>query len=99
MRSLSSSMTCLRSAMGLHVSEPRGASAEGQRPEQAGIERCAQKVALQHENERGGRHRMQSNIAPVLHRTDTPLPSRLRCAVALHVVSLSVVNPPAGAEN
>src|SRR5664279_5727227 len=37
---------------------------------------------------------MQGNVAPVLHRTDTPCLCRL-----LHVVSFSVVGPPTGAEN
>ena len=87
------------STIGLRVSEARGASAEGQRPQQAGFERCAQRVALQQKNERGRRDGVHADIAPVLHRADPSLPDHGQCAVTRHVVSFSVVGPPTGAEN
>src|SRR5258705_9379735 len=101
MRSLSSSMirSFLRSTIGLRVSEACGASAEGQRPQQAGFERRAQPVALQQENENGRRDGVHADIAPTLHRADPSLPVHGQCAVTLHVVSFSVVSPPTGAEN
>src|SRR6267154_684589 len=60
-----------------------------------------QHVALQQEDEGGGSDGMQADVAPVLHRTDTPRPGprRSQCALARHVVSFSVVGPPTGAEN
>src|SRR5258707_12806880 len=101
MRSLSSSMTenFLGSTIGLGVSETRGATAEGYRPQQAGFQRRAQRVTLQQKNERRRRHGVQADIAPVLHRAALLLPVRGQCAVARHVDSFSVVGPPTGAEN
>src|SRR5882762_5789351 len=101
MRSLSSSMptTFPTSTIGLGISEARGASAEGQRPQQAGFKRRTQRVALQQEGERRRAHGMHGNIAPVLHRTDPPRSVRLRYAITCHVTSFSVVGPPTGAEN
>src|SRR5260221_2865724 len=100
MGSLSSSMTenFLESKIGLGVSETRGATAEGQRPQQAGFECRAQRVTLQQKNERRRRHGVQADIAPVLHRAASP-PVCGQCALARHVVSFSVVGPPTGAEN
>src|SRR5664279_1433985 len=99
MRSLSSSMNFLGSAIGLHVGETGGAYAEGQRPQQACIKRRIQRVALQQENECTGRHGVQSDIAPMLHRSTVPRPGRSPRVIKLHVVSFSVVGPPMGAEN
>src|SRR6478735_8224727 len=99
MRSLSSSMTKTSqgSTIGLSVGEPRGASAEGQRPQQAGFKRRAQGVTLQQKNEYGCRHRVHGDIAPVLHRAALLRLFQEPCAVTRHVVSFSVVGPPTGA--
>src|SRR5437868_14530199 len=101
MRSLSSSMTenFLGSTIGLGVSETRGATAEDYRPQQAGFHRRAQRVTLQQKDERGRRHRVQADIAPVLHRAALPGTVRGQRAVAHHVDSFNVVGPPTGAEN
>src|SRR5947209_9093397 len=73
MRSLSSSMSLMLSAIGLHIGEARGTASKRQRPEQAGLERGAQAVALQQKNKGRCRRRMQQDIAPVLrHRSSAP---------------------------
>src|SRR5258708_30034603 len=99
MRSLSSSMliTFRTSTIGLGISEARGASTEGQRPQQAGFQRRAQRVALQQEDEPGGHHGVQGHIAPVLHRPDPPRFAHY--AATPHVTSFTLVWPPTGAEN
>src|SRR3954470_8528080 len=73
MRSLSSSMSLMLSAIGLHIGKARGTASKGHRPEQAGLERGAQAVALQQKNEGRRRRRMQQDIAPVLrHCSSAP---------------------------
>src|SRR5215470_18359568 len=101
MRSLSSSMprAFRTSTVDLRVSETGGASAEGQRPQQARFQRVTEGVALQQEDECRGHDGMQADVAPVLHRTDLPRPAHRDCARLPHVTSFSVVGPPAGAES
>src|SRR6476469_4948927 len=101
MRSLSSSMlkTFRTSAIGLRVSEPRGAAAEGQRPQQSGFKRGVQPVALQQKYEGGRGQRMKGHQLPGLHRAALLLPVYGQCTLTRHVDSFSVVGPPTGAEN
>ena len=54
------------STIGLGVGKPRGASAEGQRPQQSGIKRGIQPVALQQKDERGRSRGMKGHQLPSL---------------------------------
>src|SRR5436190_8052458 len=100
MRSLSSSMPkTFQSTIELGVSEARGASAEGQRPQQARFQRRTQRVALQQEDERRGCHGVQDDVAKILHCARPLRFVRRNCARPLHVTSFSVVGPPTGAES
>src|SRR5215470_2015829 len=57
------------STIDLGVSEARGASAEGQRPQQARFQRIIEGITLQQEDESRRDDGVQADVAPVLHRT------------------------------
>src|SRR4051794_36608618 len=101
MRSLSSSMPSAfrTSTVDLGVSEPCGASTEGQCPQQTRFQRGAEAIALQQEDECRGRDCMHGDVAPVLHPPRLPCPRNRDCPRPLHVTSFSVVGPPTGAES
>src|ERR1700754_1230558 len=101
MRSLSASMprAFRTSTVDLRVSETCGASAKGERPQQARFQRITERVTLQQEDEARGDHGVQADVAPVLHHTRLPCVSHRDGARPPHVTSFSVVGPPTGAES
>src|SRR5215813_802277 len=87
------------STVDLGVSEACGASAEGQRPQQARFQRIIEGVTLQQEDESRRDDGVQADVAPVLHRTRLLCSRHTDRARPPHVTSFSVVGPPTGAEN
>src|SRR4051812_4185043 len=95
MRSLSSSMSfrLSGSAIGLRVGESGGAAAQRQRPQQRRLQRRAQGVALQQEDQQRGCGCVQQDVTPVFrHRCYAPLD----VANALHGGSLRVASSAGG---